>query len=53
VVKWTDGRTLRSHLFAKTLSVAEVRAFERNQHLLASPAKALEHLHLLGAADQD
>jgi hypothetical protein len=47
VVKLTnnDGK---EQVFVKTLSVAEVRAFEANQHLLKSPREALEHLHLLG-----
>jgi hypothetical protein len=51
MVKWTDSSGCE-HLFAKTLSVAEVRAFEKNQHLLTKPREALEHLHLLAHASQ-
>jgi hypothetical protein len=49
LVKHTDEAG-RANVYAKTLSVAEVRAFERNQHLLTSPAEALRHLELLSAA---
>jgi hypothetical protein len=49
MIKYTD-ECGHHHLFTKTLSVAEVRAFEENQHLLASPHDALQHLHLLAKA---
>jgi hypothetical protein len=51
MVKWTDEDGC-SNIFAKTLSVAEVRAFEDNQHLLTNPQAALAHLHLLARASR-
>jgi hypothetical protein len=39
-----DGR---SSVYVKTLTVAELRAFEANQHLMSDPQGALDHLHLL------
>ncbi|WP_433264784.1 hypothetical protein ACQPZF_36070 [Actinosynnema sp. CS-041913] len=52
MIKYTDDCG-HQHLFTKTLSVAEVRAFEENQHLLASPQEALQHLHLLARASDE
>src|SRR5262249_36295666 len=49
----TTGADGERQLFAKTLSVPEMRSFEANQHLMKSPREALEHLHLLAAAADD
>ena len=51
VVKVTNADGT-ADVFAKTLSVAEVRAFETNQHLLKNPREALDRLHLLSAAEE-
>jgi hypothetical protein len=52
LIKYTDMNNCQN-LFTKTLSVAEVRAFEQNQHLLANPQAALDHLHLLANASAE
>jgi RNA polymerase sigma factor (sigma-70 family) len=50
LVKHTD-ESGRVTAYAQTLSVAQVRAIERNQHLLKSPAKLLAHLETLSHTD--
>lgn len=50
MVKHTD-ESGRVNAYAQTLSVAQVRALERNQHLLKSPAALLAHLETLSHED--
>ncbi|WP_406630613.1 hypothetical protein [Amycolatopsis sp. WGS_07] len=49
LVKHTD-ETGRVHAYTQTLSVAQVRALEQNQHLLKSPVELLTHLEELSCA---
>lgn len=52
MIKYTNEHG-QQHLFTKTLSVAEIRAFEENQHLLSNPRAALDRLHLLAEASDE
>lgn len=51
VIKVTDGG--KGRVVAKTLTPAEVRTVERNQHLLKDPRLALEQLHLLAGSHKE
>jgi hypothetical protein len=48
IVKYTDGDG-KPRACARTLSVAEVRSFERDERLLRSPADAFKHLEQLSS----
>lgn len=51
LVKHTDEAG-RVNAYAQTLSVAQVRALESNQHLLKSPVELLAHLETLSCSDE-